>query len=114
MQRTLAVLAFISLAAVSGASAIEPFESSETYVAAQGDFVAAQAELGLSGAAPMVGLEQARVPESVYDGARRDFEVVATNQGLSGSSPLFGLEKYELTVRPQVAHVILANASRGR
>ena len=50
----------------------------------------------------------------MWDSARRDFEVVATNQGLSGSSPLVGLERYELTVRPQVAHVILANASRGR
>ena len=114
MQRTLAVLAFITLAAGSVATATGPFESSETYVAAQFDFVAAQAELGLSGAAPMVGLEQTRVPESVFDTARRDFEVVAVSQGLSGSAPLVGLEKYELTVRPQVAHVILANASRGR
>jgi hypothetical protein len=45
----------------------------------------------------------------------RDFEVVYGSLGLSGSSPLAGLERYELSVRPQVAHVIRASAAaRGR
>jgi hypothetical protein len=115
MLRVVAVLGFISLAAVSGVSATEPFDAHESYLEAERDFTAMRSELGLSGSAPLAGLEQARIPESVWDAARRDFEAVAANQGLSGSAPLFGLERYELTVRPQVAHVILANASvRGR
>jgi hypothetical protein len=114
MRRVMAVLGFISLAAVSGASATEPFDAGESFLEAERDFAVVQSELGLSGSAPMAGLEVARVPESVWDNARRDFEIVATNQGLSGSAPLVGLERYELTVRPQVAYVILANASRGR
>jgi hypothetical protein len=114
MRRVMAVLGFISLAAVSGASATEPFDAHESYLEAERDFAVVQSELGLSGSAPLTGLENARVPEGVWDSARRDFEVVATNQGLSGSAPLVGLERYELTVRPQVAHVILINASRGR
>jgi hypothetical protein len=112
MQRLVAVVAFISLAAVSGVSATEPFDAHESYLEAERDFAEMSGELGLSGSAPLTGLEPVRVPDSVVELARRDFEAIAVNQGLSGSSPMFGLERYEITVRPQVAHVILANASR--
>ena len=79
MQRVMAVLAF-SLAAASAAPASEAVDASEAYLEAQ-----------------------------------RDFDAVRSELGLSGSAPLVGLEKYEFTVRPQVAYVILATApARGR
>ena len=111
MHRVIGVLAFIALAAASGASAVEPFDASESYLEAQRDFEAARAESGLSGSAPLVGLGQTRAERAWEQGARRDFEVVQSDLGLSGSAPLFGLERYDFTVRPQVAPVILARAS---
>jgi hypothetical protein len=113
MQRVMAVLAF-SLAAASAAPASEAIDASEAYLEAQRDFDAVRSELGLSGSAPLAGME--RAAESGWERrARRDFEAVHRAQGLSGSAPLVGLEKYELTVRPQVAYVILATApARGR
>jgi hypothetical protein len=115
MQRMLAVMGFISLAAVSSAAATEPFDASVAYLEAERDFESVRAELGLSGSAPLAGLEPSAAERAWERRARRDFEAAYGRLGLSGSSPLVGLERYELTVRPQVAHVVLANASpRGR
>jgi hypothetical protein len=111
----MAVLAFFSLAAVSGATATEPFDASAAYLEAERDFESVRGELGLSGSSPLAGLETSAAERAWEHRARRDFERAYQRLGLSGSSPLVGLERYELTVRPQVAHVILANASpRGR
>ena len=115
MQQLIAVLAF-SLVAVSGAAASEPVDAHGAYLEAERDFVDVRAELGLSGSAPLEGLEEPRAHEPAWEqDARRDFESVHRELGLSGSAPLVGLERYEFTVRPQVAHVILATVSvRGR
>ena len=115
MQRVFAVVAFVSFAAVSGAPATELFDAHVSYVEAERDFEEVRAELGLSGSAPLAGLEGRRDERAWEERARRDFEGVQRDQGLSGSSPLAGLERYEYSVRPEVAHVILARASvRGR
>ena len=115
MQRVMAVLGFVSLVAVSGAAAMEPFDASVAYMEAERDFESVRGELGLSGSAPLAGLAPSAAERAWERRARRDFEAAYGSLGLSGSSPLAGLERYELTVRPQVAHVILANAStRGR
>jgi hypothetical protein len=113
MKRLMVVLAFPLLAA-SAASASEAIDASEAYVEAQRDFDAVRSELGLSGSAPLAGLE--RAGETPWEqAARLDFEVMQGSLGLSGSAPLVGLETYALTVRPQVAYVILASApARGR
>jgi hypothetical protein len=115
MHRMFAVLTFVSLAAVSSAPASEPFGADASSVEAVRDFYEVRAELGLSGSAPLAGMENRRDERAWEQGARRDFETVQGDQGLSGSSPLAGLERYEYSVRPQVAPVILAQASvRGR
>jgi hypothetical protein len=112
MQRVMAVMGFISLATVSSAAAVEPFDASVAYVEAERDFESVRGELGLSGSAPLAGLERSAAERAWERRARRDFEAAYHGLGLSGSSPLAGLERYEITVRPQVAHVILANPSR--
>jgi hypothetical protein len=115
MIRVMAVLGFMSLAAVASASATEPFDANVAYLEAERDFESVRGELGLSGSAPLAGLEPSAAERAWERRARRNFEAAYGSLGLSGSSPLVGLERYELTVRPQVAHVILANASpRGR
>lgn len=114
MHRVTAVLAFIVLAAVSGAAATEPFDASVAYLEAERDFASVRSELGLSGSAPLAGMEASAAERAWERRARRDFEAAYADLGLSGSSPLAGLERYELTVRPQVAHVVLANAARRR
>lgn len=115
MQRVFAVMAFVSLTAVSGAPATELFDAHVSYVEAERDFEEVRSELGLSGSAPLAGLEGRRDERVWEERALRDFETVQRDQGLSGSSPLAGLERYEYSVRPDVAYVILARASvRGR
>lgn len=115
MHRVFAVVAFVSLAAVASVPASELFDAHASYVEAERDFAEVRAELGLSGSAPLAGLENPRDERAWEERARRDFEAVQRDQGLSGSSPLAGLERYEYSVRPQVAPVILAQASlRGR
>lgn len=115
MHRVFAVVAFVSLAAVASAPASELFDAHASYLEAERDFEEVRAELGLSGSAPLAGLENARDECAWEQAARRDFEAVQRDQGLSGSSPLAGLERYEYSVRPEVPPVILAHASiRGR
>jgi hypothetical protein len=115
MYRVFAVLAFVSLAAVPSAPASELFDADASYAEAEREFEEVRAELGLSGSAPLAGLENPRAERAWEERARRDFEAVQRDQGLSGSSPLAGLERYEYSVRPQIAPAILAQASiRGR
>jgi hypothetical protein len=111
MQQLIAALA-VSLVAVSGAAASEPVDAHHAYLEAERDFPDVRAELDLSRSAPLAGLEELRTHEPAWEqDARRDFESVHRDLGLSGSAPLVGLERYAFTVRPQVAYVILANAS---
>ena len=112
MHRVMAVLAFLALAPLAGAT--EAFDADAAYLEAEKDFAASRAELGTSGVAPLTGLERSEEERAWEARARRDFEKEYAKLGLSGSAPLAGLERYELTVRPQVAHVILANASLPR
>lgn len=112
MHRVFAVLGFLTLASV--ASATEAFDADAAYLEAERDFAASRAELGTSGSAPLAGLDRSAEERAWEQRARRDFEKEYASLGLSGSAPLAGLERYELTVRPQVAHVILANARLSR
>jgi hypothetical protein len=105
MHRAIAVLGFLALA--STASATEPFDLDAAYAEAERDFAASRAELGTSGVAPLVGLEPSAEERAWEERARRDFEKQYARLGLSGSAPLAGLERYEITVRPQVAHTFL-------
>lgn len=117
MHRVIAVLGFTALAGAGSALASEPFDAHESYLQAERDFSHVRAELGLSGSAPLAGLERTREERAWEEKARRDFEAAQRELGLSGSSPLAGLERYDITVRPQVPPVILAHASvprRGR
>ena len=111
MHPLIAVLAFGSLTTLWGPVACDalPDSSDWAYVEAEQDFEAVRGELGLSGSAPLVGLEALRADLTWDDGeARRDFEAVHAALGLSGSAPLVGLESYELTVRPAVAYAAVA------
>jgi hypothetical protein len=112
MKRIIAVLGFLSLA--SAAAATEAFDLDAAYAEAERDFAASRAELGTGGSAPLVGLDRTADERAWEERARRDFEKEYERLGLSGSAPLVGLERYELTVRPQVAHVVLANARLSR
>ena len=112
MHRVIAVLGFLALA--SSASATEPFDMDAAYVEAEKDFAASRAELGTGGSAPLVGLDRTAEERAWEQRARRDFEKGYARLGLSGSAPLVGLERYEITVRPQVAHVVLANTRLSR
>ena len=112
MHRVIAVLGFLALA--SSATATEPFDVDAAYAEAERDFAASRAELGTGGATPLVGLARSEEERAWEEHARRDFEKEYARLGLSGSAPLAGLERYEITVRPQVAHAILANARPSR
>ena len=112
MHRVIAVLGFLALA--SSAAATEAFDVDAAYVEAERDFAASRAELGTGGAAPLVGVDRSEEERAWERRARKDFEKEYARLGLSGAAPLFGLERYEITVRPQVAQVVLANARLSR
>jgi hypothetical protein len=61
------------------------------------DLVALEAAAGLSGSAPLVGLERGR---SWEEQAARELEVVHAELGMVGAAPLVGLEAYQIRVRP--------------
>ena len=72
-------------------------------IVAERDFDAARGQLGMSGSAPLAGVECASTGVDQEDDGLEDFEAVRAELGLSGSAPLVGLERYELTVRPRTA-----------
>ena len=112
MHRVITVLGFLALA--SSAAATEPFDVDAAYAEAERDFAASRAELGTGGTAPLVGLAPSDEERAWEERARRDFEKEFARLGLSGSAPLAGLERYEITVRPQMAHTAVANARLSR
>ena len=119
MHRLVAVLSLALLVMLSRPAAASDIWSASadwTRVDAAQDFDAVRSEMGLSGSAPLFGLEPLPTLSLDEGAARSDFEAVYTELGLSGSAPLAGLEAYELTVRPAVAYspfAAVAEASSG-
>ena len=120
MHRLIAVLALGSSTLLSRpAVACDGWSASANWTrldAAQ-DFDAVRSEVGLSGSAPLHGLEPLPIALTLDDeDGRSDFEVVYAQLGLSGSAPLAGLEAYELRVQPAVAYsaaTAVAESSNG-
>jgi len=87
MMASLATLAVIALAAGPTTDIGIGVAHEDSIARAEMDFEARRAELGLTGSAPMVGLEPM---ESVTS---KEFDERRTELGLVGSAPMVGLER---------------------